>query len=923
MKTSYLLIAFLLFITYIGCDSQTGPESEMIWPLAKIEHRPGTYWWWMGSAVDAKNITYNLENLNDAGIGGVTIVPIYGVMGEEERFIDYLNPDWMTMLAHTVREADRLGMWVDMTTGTGWPFGGSHVTPEHAAKKIEHKILPVKAGERIVEKVNRSGWMLILALSDHDETIQLSDNVNTDDYLVWTAPPGQWKIYILWQAGTGQKVKRAAPGNQGLVLDPFSVSASDFYLQRFDMAFENYDGPAPRAQYHDSYEYYHANWTDDFLQEFKERRGYDLIEHLPLLFGNGDVELVGRVKADYRQTLAELHRAYIENWVDWSHKIGSLTRDQAHGAPGNLLDLYATADIPETEIFGSTPFNIPGLRRLSENIGKDAPNPLVLQFSSSAGHVTGKNLIASETCTWLRDHYKTALSQVKPEIDQLFLAGINHIFYHGNAYTPAEAEWPGWLFYASTHFEKENSIWRDIPALNNYVRRCQSVLQSGTPANDILLYWPVYDIWQNPEGMEQKLTVHSIDWFTETPFGRLANYLKSHGYTFDYISDNQLKEAKYKKGNIHLPGGSYRTILVPESKYMPLHTWFKLLDLAKNGATIIFDTKLPLDVPGYSNYKERHETLVNSLCELNFDTENHKNEFTAPVGDGRLILGDNNEKLLSLAGISAENIVDKGVGFIRRKHENGYYYFLANLSEHTIDGWVSMSAPFVSALVLDPNTGDYGTASIRNKQDKSEVYLQMQPGESLILKTYTDKDIKVPFWKYLSERKEVISFNSNWQVDFIEGGPVLPESFSTDELISWTDFPDKETKRFAGTARYSATFQLPDHLSDDWILDLGVVFESARIRINGNDAGTLWSIPFRLPVGKYLRKGMNTLEIEVINLAANRIKAMDERKVSWKIFHEINFVNIDYKKFDASIWPLMPSGLIGPVKLISANLLEF
>ena len=125
---------------------------------------------------------------------------------------------------------------------------------------------------------------------------------------------------------------------------------------------------------------------------------------------------------------------------------------------------------------------------------------------------------------------------MKPEVDQLFLSGINHIFYHGNAYTPAEAKWPGWLFYASTHFEKENAIWRDFPALNAYVARCQSILQAGEPDNDILLYWPVYDIWHGGDTMIRQLTVHKIEWFTDSYFGEMAAELKHKGYAFDYIS---------------------------------------------------------------------------------------------------------------------------------------------------------------------------------------------------------------------------------------------------------------------------------------------------------------------------------------------------------------------------------------------------
>ena len=183
--------------------------------------------------------------------------------------------------------------------------------------------------------------------------------------------------------------------------------------------------------------------------------------------------------------------------------------------------------------------------------------------------------MASETCTWLREHFKTALAYTKPEIDQLFLSGINHIFYHGNAYSPADASWPGWLFYASTHFEKENAIWYDFPALNAYVTRCQSILQAGQPEQDLLLYWPVYDLWSDPQGLEKRLTVHEIDWFTKTSFGQLAAELRKAGYSFDYVSDRQLDQAGVSGGLIDLPGGQYKTIVIPPCNTMPLTTWEK------------------------------------------------------------------------------------------------------------------------------------------------------------------------------------------------------------------------------------------------------------------------------------------------------------------------------------------------------------
>ena len=232
---------------------------DLTWPMQKKENLPGTYWWWMGSAVDKENLTYNLEHIRTAGIGNVHIIPIYGVQGQEDNNIDFLSPTWMEMLSHTLNEADRLDMNVDMSTTTGWPFGGSHVTPRDAAAKLEYKIYTLSGGEQFQKEVPAKDLQCIMAYSKKGEIIDLTGDDDKNRITGWTAPPGEWQIYALWQKGTGQKVKRAAPGNEGLVLDPFSVTSLNHYLERYDRAFGQDKGFRLRAQYHDSYEYYQAN----------------------------------------------------------------------------------------------------------------------------------------------------------------------------------------------------------------------------------------------------------------------------------------------------------------------------------------------------------------------------------------------------------------------------------------------------------------------------------------------------------------------------------------------------------------------------------------------------------------------------------------------------------------------------------------
>jgi hypothetical protein len=274
----------------------------------------------------------------------------------------------------------------------------------------------------------------------------------------------------------GKMVERAAPGGEGYVIDHFSKPALDHYLDRFDQAFKGQDISGIRAFFNDSYEVDDArgqsNFTPQFFDEFIKRRGYDLRDHLPALFGNDDKENDNRILCDYRQTISDLLLDnFTKPWHEWGKSKGALIRNQSHGSPSNILDLYAAVDIPETE-------------------GDDV---LRFKFATSAAHVTGKPLASSESATWLNDHFLSSLGDVKQAIDKYFVGGVNHIFYHGISYSPKDAPWPGWLFYAAVHFNQTNPFWNDFSTLNQYITNCQSFLQQGKPDNDVLVYYPLFD----------------------------------------------------------------------------------------------------------------------------------------------------------------------------------------------------------------------------------------------------------------------------------------------------------------------------------------------------------------------------------------------------------------------------------------------
>ena len=874
MPAFRLILPGLVACLVVGA-SLAQDQAHPAWPAAERDHKPWTRWWWPASAVDPANLTRQLEALAAANLGGVEITPIYGAKGAEARYIEFLTPKWVEMLAHTGREARRLGLGVDMATGTGWPFGGPSVRPEDSNTKI----------------VLRDGR--------------------------------------LGGEPTKMMVKRAGPGGVGLVLDPYSPDALHRYLAPFTNAFASMPRGLVRGQFHDSFEYYEAGWTPKLPEVFQRMHGYDLQQYAAELLGGkaADADTIARVKSDYRETLAALHLQYLDAWVTWSHTQGFITRNQSHGAPANLLDLYGRVDVPETELFGSTPFPIPGLRRLDADVrhDQDLPESLVIRMASSAAHVMGRRLASSESSTWLRDHWKVALSYAKPELDRVMLDGINHIFYHGTVYSPEDAAWPGWLFYASTQYNPNNPWWDDFGAMNRYIERVQAVLQHGTPDNDVLLYWPVFDVWDNADGMMQQLGVHDVKWLTEQSAGRLARTLLAQGYSFDYISDAQLAQTTAVDGQLATPGARYKVLVVPAARRLPAATLAHIIRLADAGATVVFES-LPEDVPGYGRLTERRAEFRTALGRLSFSSTAGGDE--ARVGRGRVVRGDVLSALPRLP-VTREPLVQTGAGFIRRGHTDGHDYFLANLTDRTVDQWVPLGVAATSAVILDPLTGRGGTAALRRKGSQIEVYLQLAPGESLVLRTARAAAATGSRWAYTAPAGTPVELTGSWQIEFLKGGPERPAAATRTVLGSWTALGG-ETERFAGTARYRLEFDLASLArtsgtttsAEAWALDLGDVRESARVRLNGEDVATAWSVPFIVRLGTRVRPGTNVLEVEVTNLAANRIRDMDRRGVAWKIMHEINFVNINYRPFDASGWELTPSGLLGPVRLVPQRVLQ-
>ncbi|SMO48921.1 glycosyl hydrolase [Fodinibius sediminis] len=951
-----LITGILLLYVMAGCTEEDLHEPQ--WPEITSENKPWTRWWWHGSAVDKKNISRELQQFRDAGIGGVEITPIYGVAGYEDQFIDYLSPEWMEMLVHTLQKGDSLGIGVDMATGTGWPFGGPWIGAEEAAKYMTYKTYNLQEGEQLQEQItyvqepfvralgNRmvdveSGSVLapgkevgladvqqpisanddlqslaleqvrfeeslplvaLMAYSDEGQTVDLTERVDPEGRLEWTAPAGEWALYALFEGIHGKMVERAGPGGEGLAIDHFDEKALRKYLQKFNEAFEEYDISGLRSFFNDSYEVDdargEANWTARLLEEFEERRGYSLKEQLPALLGQVDREKGRRVLSDYRQTLSELLLDnFTRPWDQWAAEKGALIRNQAHGSPANILDLYAASDIPETE--GTDIFRA--------------------KMASSAANVTGKKLVASESATWLNEHFTSSLSDVKAAVDRFFLSGVNHIFYHGTAYAPKKEPWPGWLFYAAVHFNPRNPFWKHFGALNAYIARTQSFLQSGRSDNGVLLYYPIHDRWSEAgPGYLEHFDGGIEEQFEGTSFKEAAKFMQRRGYGFDFISDQQVRMGET----------SYKTILLPRSQFVPLETLEKIRELAKKGATILFYEGLPKKAAGFANLEEKEKRFQALLDEFSFSEREDSGVRTASLGSGKLLMGKDLDRLLKTARLRREEMVDHDLEFLRRSDGESHTYFIANRGDEAIHEWVPIGVPAESAVLFDPMSRAKGFAKIRTSGQKGpEVYLQLEAGESVILRT-GQQEYDHATYPYLGEKGRSVALNGRWKVEFTEGGPVVPGSVEIDSLVSWTDFGGEAGAEFSGSAVYRYALPAPEAEAEGWLLDLGEVKHSARVTLNGQELGTLIGPSYQLYINSDRLGRDNRLEIEVANLMGNRIAFLERTGSRWKKFYNINFsaweaANRDeHGLFDASGWKPSDSGLLGPVTLTPVDLLD-
>lgn len=618
--------------------------------------RPMVRWWWPGGDVTNEEIARELRIIKDAGLGGVEIQSFKDGLNpaptaEVARRVDsFLTPEWFNHVKYAIEEGGRLGLDVDLTFGSGWPFGGPYIPLELSSQKlIVHQIAltgpttfsgrfpgsPLSTGEKLVAVVAAPGSLPAFGKRKLQEfsdavpidtvtasgkvdvasAIVLTQRITEGDNLKWEVPAGVWVLFSFIQAPTLQNVEGGAGVGTQWVLDHLKRQALDRHIEAVGEAGKKYFGDdfgkSLRAIFCDSLEVTAESmyWTDDFLAEFQKRRGYDLTPYLPLVKHPGESdpgeeypslpffdepEIGERVRHDYWLTVSDL---MIDNFyqplIDWAHNNHLKIRIQAHGAPADLLKIYGQADFPETEVLyadGRYDF---------------------LKLASSAGHLFDRNAISSETFVW-RDHpYETTPELMKTTVDELFSAGINRIVYHGFPYEYMDRPDPGWFPFStqyelvytfSSHLNFHNPFWPYLKPLNDYMARVQTLSQSGRSVSRVALY-------------SHRLFYPS--WMPTDEDYPLEYSLMANGYNFDFINeDTLLHHATVENHELHTPGNVYPSLVLRDETRITLQLAEKLEEFARAGLPIVFAEHMPAEEASFKDYRSHGQRIQQIMQEI-------------------------------------------------------------------------------------------------------------------------------------------------------------------------------------------------------------------------------------------------------------------------------------------------------------------
>jgi hypothetical protein len=873
-------------------------------------------WWWFGPTVEKAQLEREMRLMKEGGIGGFEVQPVYPLVLEEaggnKKILPFLSDEFIDALRFTAAKARELGLRFDLTLGSGWPFGGPMVAIDHAAGRLRYEHVKVEDNSRLVKVPSIGAGEQLLAVflaraegtSFAPDSIRELSSVNDGLVEIPNVPAGPHEVLFFIASRTGMQVKRPAVGAEGFVLDHMNRAATDNYLTTVgDRLMQAFGSNPPYAVFCDSLEVYNSDWSSDFLEEFKKRRGYDLKPSLPALVNEMGAQ-TKRLRRDWGMTLTELlNERFLAPMQQWSKRNRTLFRIQDYGVPAATISSNAFADIPDGE-------------------GSQWKVVRASRWASSASHLYSRPIASSETWTWLHSpSFRATPLDVKAEADLHFLQGINQLIGHGWPYTAPGVEYPGWRFYAAGVFNEKNPWWIVMPDVAKYLQRISFLMRQGQPANDVALYLPNDDGWADMKPGNP----HLIEVLREHVGVDLMPAIFEAGYNLDFFDDDAFKQVgRVDRSSLVLGQNKYKVVILPNVERIPLDTYRKLEQFARGGGILIATRRTPSEAPGFLPTPENHNQIVAMSKQLFAETG-------APghfVADEKGELRGTLNRLLSPDVALTPSASD--VGFIHRKTTDSEIYFIANTSNVAQHLRATFRVQGMKPEWWNSFDGSVRPATVEAQTSGgTTVAVDLEPYGSRVLVFSRRALAQQPAGK--SAEEAAIDLSTGWQVSFgLVGKPKQMQ-----KLSSWTD--DETTRYFSGVATYEKDVNVSQDLIQGGLslkLDFGdgvsipaqtlrsgmqawyegPIREAAVVYINERRAGAVWCPPYSLDVTGMVRPGKNKIRIMVANTAMNYMAGHS--------LPNYRLLNLRYgERFQAQDMDkvqAIPSGLLGPIRLMSA-----
>jgi len=765
---------------------------------------------------------------------------------------------------------------------------------------------------------------------DQSKIIDVTKNMKPDGTLQWQVPAGKWTILRFGKRNNGAVTRPAPKPGLGFEVDKFDTVSFDSHYDTYIGKLLKKVGPRKSTTgggwtmiHIDSWEMGSQNWTGDFRKQFIKRRGYDPLLYLPTYAGQivGSLELSERFLWDVRLTSQEL---IIENHARRFKELGkrsgfTLSLEPYDMNPTADLDLGSVADVPMCEFW-------------TDKFGFNSAFSTI--ESTSIAHIQGKPVVASEAFTAESfEAWKKYPGNMKDQSDWAFSMGINRFFYHTFAHKPyGDGLKPGVTMGPyGVHWDRAQTWWPMVPAYHQYVSRCQFVLSQGKAVADIL--------YLTPEGAPQvfRAPASALEGTEVLPDKR--------GYSFDGCSPILLKNAEVKDKRIVFPGGgSYRVLVLPDVETMTTELLTKIAALIKAGATVVGNP--PSKSPSLVNYPQCDQQLKKLATELwgkkliipsktsRITSQNLAGQFSTDYYPSY----DSTATLLQKLGVNRDFVASGSIRYNHRSIPDREIYFVSNRTDQPVEDVCLFRDGTQNAELWDAVTGEIHKLNNLEKTSKGiSTRIKLDVSQSFFVifnksKSAIAENVTKPV--NFQDKKPILNLNGSWTVSFdtIWGGP---KKVVFESLTDWTTRPEDGIRHYSGIAKYSKTFDIPEFSkytkASELFINLGVVKNMARVKLNGQDLGVVWTSPWQVNISGAAKEKGNLLEIEVANLWANRLigdesmpddGVKDGKWPEWLLngtprtsgrytFTTHRF----YKKGD----PLMESGLLGPVRILTSN----